>query len=42
MNILIVDDLLNNRKLLRDTLKPYGQCDMVSDGQEAIEMFEGG
>ncbi|MEO5334829.1 MAG: response regulator [Magnetococcus sp. YQC-5] len=40
MNILIVDDLLNNRKLLRDHLKPYGNCDMVSNGMEAIEMFE--
>ena len=42
MNILIADDLLNNRKLLVDILKPYGQCDTVSDGQEAVEAFEEG
>lgn len=42
LNILIVDDLLNNRKLLRDMLKSYGQCDMVGDGAEGVEMFEGG
>ena len=40
MNILIVDDLLNNRKFLRDIMKPYGRCDMVADGREAVEMFE--
>jgi two-component system chemotaxis response regulator CheY len=42
MNVLIADDLLNNRKLLVDILKPYGQCDTVSDGQEAVEAFEEG
>ena len=41
MNILIVDDLLQNRKLLADMLRHYGQCDTVADGQEAIEIFEG-
>ena len=41
MNILIVDDLLQNRKLLADLLRPYGQCDTVVDGQEAIDIFEG-
>ncbi len=40
MNILIVDDLLNNRKFLRDLMKPYGHCDMVSNGIEAVEIFE--
>ena len=39
MNILIVDDLLQHRKLLADMLRHYGQCDTVVDGQEAIEMF---
>ena len=42
MNILIVDDLLQNRKLLADLLRPYGQCDTVSDGFDAIDAFEGG
>ncbi|MEO5350053.1 MAG: response regulator [Magnetococcus sp. YQC-3] len=42
MKILIADDLLNNRKLLVDILKIYGQCDTVSDGQEAVEVFEDG
>lgn len=41
LNILIVDDLFNNRKLLRDMLKQYGQCDMVGEGAEGVEMFEG-
>lgn len=40
MNILIVDDLLNNRKFLRDIVRPHGHCDMVSNGLEAVEIFE--
>jgi two-component system chemotaxis response regulator CheY len=39
MKILIVDDELQNRKLMRDYLKPYGQCDMASDGRAALELF---
>ena len=42
INILIADDLLNNRKMLVDILKLYGQCDTVSDGLEAINAFEAG
>ncbi len=39
MKILIVDDELQNRKLLRDYLKPFGHCDMVADGKAAVELF---
>ncbi|MBF0295706.1 MAG: response regulator [Magnetococcales bacterium] len=39
MKILIADDELNNRKMLRAYLKSFGQCDMVSDGKEALELF---
>ena len=39
MKILIVDDQYLNRKLLRDMLKPYGECDLVSNGEEAVDLF---
>ncbi|MBF0212553.1 MAG: response regulator [Magnetococcales bacterium] len=39
MKILIADDELNNRKLMRDYLKKYAHCDMVSDGKAALELF---
>ncbi|MBF0184935.1 response regulator [Candidatus Magnetaquicoccus inordinatus] len=39
MKILIADDELHNRKLLRDYLKSFGQCDMTSDGKAALELF---
>ncbi len=39
MKILIADDELQNRKLLRDYLKAYGHCDMVADGKAAVELF---
>ncbi|MBF0609729.1 MAG: response regulator [Magnetococcales bacterium] len=38
--ILIVDDEFNNRKLLQQILQPYGHCDMVVNGVEAVEIFE--
>lgn len=41
MKVLIVDDILENRKLLWELLKNHGLCDMSGDGQEALEMFEG-
>ncbi|MBF0158081.1 MAG: response regulator [Magnetococcales bacterium] len=40
MKILIVDDILENRKLLQDLLKPYGSCDMAADGVEALTFVE--
>ncbi|MBF0308780.1 MAG: response regulator [Magnetococcales bacterium] len=39
MKVLIADDELNNRKLLRDYLKQYAHCDMTSDGKAALELF---
>ncbi|MBF0123873.1 MAG: response regulator [Magnetococcales bacterium] len=39
MKILIADDELQNRKLMRDFLKPLGQCDMASDGKAALDLF---
>ncbi len=39
MKILIVDDELQNRKLLRDYMKVYGQCDMANDGKAGVELF---
>ncbi|MBF0177226.1 MAG: response regulator [Magnetococcales bacterium] len=40
MKILIVDDELNNRLLLKKLLTGVGQCDMVSSGQDALVLFE--
>jgi two-component system chemotaxis response regulator CheY len=42
VKILIVDDMLYNRKLLAALLKPLGTCDAVEGGREAIDAFEGG
>lgn len=39
MKILIVDDQYENRKLMKDILKPYGTCDLVGDGEEAVDLF---
>jgi two-component system, chemotaxis family, chemotaxis protein CheY len=41
MKILVVDDLLENRKLLSTLLKSIGQCDTADEGQSAVDMFEG-
>ncbi|MBF0626054.1 MAG: response regulator [Magnetococcales bacterium] len=40
MKILIVDDELNNRLLLQKILGRFGHCDMVVNGNEAVEIFE--
>ncbi|MBF0137406.1 MAG: response regulator [Magnetococcus sp. DMHC-1] len=40
MKILIADDELNNRLLLKKILSPYGQCDMVANGSDALTVFE--
>lgn len=40
MNILIVDDMYENRLLFREMLHEFGQCDMASDGIDAVQMFE--
>ncbi|MEO5377700.1 MAG: response regulator [Magnetococcus sp. DMHC-6] len=40
MNILIVDDVLENRKLLLEILHSYGSCDLALDGVEAVDFVE--
>jgi len=37
MKFLIVDDDLINRKLLTTLLKPYGDCDIATNGLEAVD-----
>lgn len=37
--ILIVEDDMVSRKFLSKYLKPYGECDMVVDGLEAIDAY---
>lgn len=39
MRILIVEDEFVSRRVLKEFLSPYGECDMVVDGEEAIEAF---
>ncbi len=39
MRILIVEDEFVSRRVLKEFLSPYGDCDMVVDGEEAIEAF---
>ena len=40
MKVLIVDDELNNCKLLEAMLKNYGECVVSTSGDDAIERFE--
>ncbi len=40
MNALLVDDIEENRMLLSNILQPYGHCDVATNGQEAVEIFE--
>lgn len=37
MRALIVEDDFTNRMILRGFLSPYGECDIVIDGNEAIQ-----
>lgn len=39
MKMLVADDEFNNRVLLRKILEPYGEVDLVIDGQEAVDAF---
>ncbi len=39
MKTLIVEDDFIARRLLKDILSPYGDCDTVVDGDEAIQAF---
>ncbi|MBF0134799.1 MAG: response regulator [Magnetococcus sp. DMHC-1] len=40
MKCLIVDDVLENRRLLHGILSPFALCDMATDGAEAIKFVE--
>ncbi len=40
MKILIVDDILENRRLLHGILSSFGHCDMAGNGVEAVELVE--
>ena len=39
MKILIVDDDFMIRRILKDILSPLGDCDVVTDGSEALQAF---
>ena len=39
MKILIAEDDLVSRKLMYKLLAPYGECDMVVDGMEALDAY---
>ena len=40
MKILVVEDELTSRELLKVILDPYGTIDTVSDGVEAIKAYK--
>ncbi|MBF0272473.1 MAG: response regulator [Magnetococcales bacterium] len=40
MNVLIVEDIEENRIILARFLTSYAQCDMAKNGQEAVHLFE--
>ncbi|MBF0626901.1 MAG: response regulator [Magnetococcales bacterium] len=40
MKILICDDEAHNRLLMEKILSPYGRCDLMMNGKEALESFE--
>lgn len=37
MRILIVEDDFGSRRLMNALLQPYGRCDVVVDGREAVD-----
>lgn len=39
MRILIVEDDFVARRVLKDILAPYGDCDIAVDGDEAVQAF---
>jgi two-component system chemotaxis response regulator CheY len=39
MRILIVEDDMTSRLLLRKMLEPFGSCDVAVNGKEAVETF---
>ena len=40
MKALVVEDDFICRKLLRELLSTYGECDIASNGEEAVDAFE--
>ena len=40
MRVLIVEDNPLSRQLLQEYLKPFGTCDVASDGEEAVAAFK--
>ena len=40
MKILIAEDDFVVRRIIKDILSPYGDCDIVVDGDEAVQAFE--
>ena len=40
MKILIVDDELTSRELLKAMLAPYGECHICESGREAVKTFK--
>ncbi len=39
MRILIAEDDFTARRILKEILSPYGDCDVVVDGEEAVQAF---
>lgn len=39
MRILIAEDDFMVRRIIKDILSPYGDCDIVIDGSEAVQAF---
>lgn len=40
MKILIVEDDFASRRVIKSILAPYGDCDVVVDGEEAVQAFQ--
>ena len=40
MKILIVEDELISRQIIKKIAEPYGECDIAVNGVEAIELFQ--
>jgi two-component system, chemotaxis family, chemotaxis protein CheY len=39
MKTLIVEDDFISRRILKEILSPYGECDIAIDGEEAVQAF---
>ena len=40
MRVLIAEDDFVARRILKEILSPYGDCDVVVDGEEAVRAFQ--